>query len=350
MRKIFFIIIMCTLLMACSNTSGGKEETKGSDSNTLNMLNWTGIYPDSVIKEFEEETGIKVNYDNFSSNEELYAKLSVGNAAYDLTLPTFYYLEVLLKEGLIEKIDKDNIPNLKNIAPEFLGLEPDSNNDYSVPGFWGTGVIVVNEELVDKEVKGYKDLFGPTFKDSLVVADDQRYILSAMLAVKGYSPNSTDQKEIEEAGELLKELLPNIKVFDADDAKTKLINGEVKAAITYGGDAALAILEKPSLKMIYPEEYLLLAQQNYVIPKGAKNKENAEKFIDFVLRPEISKEMTLMYPSGNPNTEALKLLPENIRDLIEVPADEFEKGTHAKDVGEATVIYDRAWSEVKAHQ
>ena len=145
----------------------------------------------------------------------------------------------------------------------------------------------------------------------------------------------------------MKELLPNIKAFDGDSPKTMLITNEAKAGILYGGEAALAIQENPAIKMVLPEEYLLLWQENIVIPKGAPHLENAEKFIDFLLRPDISKEITMSYPYANPNLEALKEIPEEIRQLIELPTEDLNRGVYAEDVGEATVIYDRVWSEIK---
>lgn len=248
---------------------------------------------------------------------------------------------------MLEKINKDNLPHLKNIDPDFMGLYVDPSNDYSIPFMWGTGIIAVNEKLVNKEVTGYKDLFDPQFKNSIVASDDMRFVLGAMLAMEGYDPNTKDEKQIEEAGKKMKELLPNIKLFDNESPKTVLANNEVKAGVLYGGEAILAQQENPAIKLILPKEYLLLWQENAVIPKGAPHKENAERFIDFLLRPEISKEITMSYPYGNPNKEALKQLPDDLRRAIDLPADELKRGIYARDVGEATAVYDRVWAEVK---
>lgn len=342
-RGLFIIVSLLAsvlLLSAC----GGGEESKAKE---LNIFNWSEYIPAPVIEKFEEETGIKVNYTTYSSNEEMYAKLSTGKSGYDITLPTLFYLDILLKQDMLEEVNLDNIPNMKNLGDEFLGLHVDPENDYSVPFMWGTGVIAVNEDLVDKEVTGYKDLFDPEFENSLVVADDMRFILGAMLAVEGFDANSEVESEIQQAGERMKELVPNIKAYDGDSPKTLLTTREAKAGIVYGGEAALAIQQEPSIKVVYPEEHLLLWQENMVIPKGAPHKENAEAFMNFILRPDISKEITMSYPYGNPNKEALKELPDEIRELIDVAPEDMERGVHAADVGEATVIYDRVWSEVK---
>src|SRR5690606_18796493 len=154
-----------------------------------------------------------------SSNEEMIAKLNVGGGEFDLAVPSTYFVEALINQDKLEKINKDNIPNLKNIGEDYLGWDFDPNDEYSLPYMWGTEVIVINEELVDDdiEVKSYKDLFNPYFKDSLVILDDPRTMLGAMLSMLGYDPNSTKEEEIVAAGEELKKLKPNIKIYDSDN-------------------------------------------------------------------------------------------------------------------------------------
>lgn len=343
--KLLFSVLL--LLVLIISGCGGKQAGNSSDDKVLNVFNWSEYLPSRVIKDFEKETGIKVNYGTYSSNEEMFAKLSTGKGQYDLAISSLYFVDVLIKEGLLEEIGTENIPNIKNIGEEFLGTYADPDDKYSIPYLWGEELIVINTDLVDKEVTSFKDLLDPVFKNSLVVLDDPRSMIGIGLEVLGYHPNSTNEKEIEEAGEWLKKLKPNIKVFDSDSPKSLLISGEVKGGFVYGAEANLAIRENKSLKKIYPEEPLSLWQDNFVIPKGAANKENALKFIDFILRPEVSKEIVMVYPYANPNVEALKLLPEDIRKEVEIPKEEAKRGIHATDVGEATVIYDRVWSEVK---
>lgn len=346
-RRFKLLFVVSLLLSLVISGCGGKQTGKSSNDKVLNVFNWSEYLPSQVIKDFEKETGIKVNYGTYSSNEEMFAKLSTGKGQYDLAVASLYYVDVLIKEGLLEEIGTENIPNIKNIGKEFLGTYADPNDQYSIPYLWGEELIVINTDLVDKEVTSYKDLLDPIFKNSLVVLDDPRSMMGAALAVLGYSPNSTNEKEIEEAGEWLKKLKPNIKVFDGDNPKSLLVSGEVKGGVVYGAEASLAIRENKALKKVYPEEYLSLWQDNFVIPKGAANKENALKFIDYILRPEVSKEIVMDYPYANPNVEALKLLPEDVLKEVEIPAEEVKRGSHAFDVGEATVIYDRVWSEVK---
>ena len=334
-----FLLVFTLILGGCGKSGKGKEE--------LNVFNWAEYLPPKIIKEFEEETGIKVNYGTYSSNEEMYAKLTTGKNQYDLAVASLYFIDILIQEDLLEEIDKESVPNIKNIDETFLGNEIDPNDDYSVPYLWGEELIVINTDLVKTEVTSFADLLDPEFENSLVILDDNRTMIGAALEVLGYSSNTEEENEIEEAGEWLKKLKPNIRIYESDNAKAHLVSGEVKGGIVYGAEANLAIRENPALVKIYPDEYLSLWQDNFVIPKGAKNKENAQKFIDFILRPEVSKEIVLDYPYANPNVEAVKLLPEDIQKEIEIPAEEIERGIHAVDVGEATVIYDRVWSELK---
>ncbi len=350
--RIKSIIFVTVTIMLGFVLTGCGSSTGGSKKEVVNIMNWSEYLPEHLIEQFEEETGIKVNYSEISSNEEMIAKLNVSGGDFDLAVPSTYFVDALIKQDKLEKINKDNIPNLKYIGEDYLGWDFDPNDDYSLPYMSGTEIIVINEELVDKdvEVKSYKDLFNPYFKDSLVILDDQRTMLSAMLSMLGYDPNSTKEEEIVAAGEELKKLTPNIKVYDSDNAKNLLISNEVKAGVVYGAEAALAMRENPNIKVVIPEDFLSLWQDNFVIPKGAKNKENAEKFINFIFDPEVSKEITLDHPYMNPNEEAMKLLPDDIRSEIELTVGEgidHPKAAHAIDVGEALQVYDRVWSEVK---
>lgn len=339
-----FLLITALVLSGC----GSKDSAGGSDSSdekVLNVFNWSDYFSDSVIKKFEEETGIKVNYSTFSSNEEMYAKLSTGNSNYDVTVVTTNFIELLIKEDLVEKINEDNIPNLKNIGEEFSGNYADPNDEYSVPYLWGFYPIAVNEEITEMNVEGIEDLFDPSFENNLAIMDDPRPVIGSALQVLGYSPNTTNEEEIREAGELLQKLKPNIKAVDTE-SKNFLMSKEAKAVITYSGDAYIAKRENPNIKIIFPKEGILTWQEGLVIPKNAPHKENAEKFIDFINRPEIMKELLLEYPYGTSNVEAAKLLPEEVRKETQF-VEEFKQGELLKDVGEATQLYDRVWTEFR---
>lgn len=332
------LFISSLFLSACG---GSKEE--------VNLFIWSEYMPEGVIKKFEEETGIKVNYGTFSSNEEMISKISTGATSYDVTLASDYIVDVMKKQDLMEPLNKENIPNLKNIGPEFLDLDYDKGNKYTVPYMWGTVVIAVNTEKVSKPIKSYEDLWDEEFKDSLVVLDDVRSLVGITNVLQGKSMNETDPKVLEKSKEMLEQLRPNIKKYDSDSPKTMLVSGEAKAGIVWGAEASLARQENPKIKTVFPKERIQVWHDNFAIPKGAPNKENAEKFINFILRPEISAEISKEYPYGNPNQAAHKLIDKEVlNDPAVYPGkDIYKEGEVLRDIGDAILEYDRIWSELK---
>ncbi|MEH7386313.1 spermidine/putrescine ABC transporter substrate-binding protein [Bacillus sp. JJ1521] len=344
---IAFVFIMMTFLSACGGSEAGGAKKK--DEKVLNLFNWAEYLPQEVIDQFEEETGIKVNYDAYSSNEEMMAKLQAGNTQYDIAVATTFFVDILLKQDLIQKMNKENIPNVKNLDSKFTSAEFDKEGDYFIPYLWGSGVLFQNTDLVDFEIKGYKDLFRPELKDKIVLPDDQRGVIGLALQMLGYSMNTTDEKELAEAKEKLLELRPNIRAFNTEP-KTMMISGDVAAGMAWTAEVFNAQKENPAIVPIIPEEGLMVFHDNFVIPKGAPHLANAEKFIDFLLRPEISKIISTTYPYGNPNSEAYKLLPEDLKNNKVVYPDlgQVTNVQQALDIGEATQLYDRIYSELKA--
>lgn len=342
------VLMAMTVLTAC----GGNEKAGGakqSDEKVLNLFNWAEYLPPEVIQQFEEETGIKVNYDAYSSNEEMMAKLQAGNTQYDIAVATTFFVDILLKQDLIQKVNKGNIPNIKNLDPTFTTAEFDKEGDYFIPYLWGSGVLFQNTDLVDFEIKGYKDLFRPELKDKIVLPDDQRGVIGIVLQMLGYSINSTDEKELEEAKQKLMELRPNIRAFNTEP-KTMMIAGDVAAGMAWTAEVFNAQKENPNIVPIIPEEGLVVFHDNFVLLKSAPHVENAEKFMDFLLRPEISKIISTTYPYGNPNAEAYKLLPDDLKNnkVIYPDLGQVTNVQSALDIGEATQIYDRIYSELKA--
>lgn len=358
-KKLFAAAAVLTLtagsvLAGCSAgpDSGGKQTVSGQEEkldSELNVFNWSEYLPQTVIDKFEKKYGVKVNYNTYSSNEEMLAKLSAGATGFDLAVASDYMVDIMKKQDLIQPIDLDQIPNFKNIGEEFKNLSFDPYNKYTVPYMWGAVVIVVNTEKVKDPIKGYKDLWNPDLKNSLVVLDDQRAIIGAVLKKMGRSMNEKDEKILEQAKQELRKLTPNIKAYDSDSPKTLLINGEAAVGLVWGAEASLARKENPKLQVVLPEEGMYLWQDNFVIPKDAPHKKTAEAFVNFILDPEISAEISKAFPYANPNMEAHKLLDKTILEDIAVypPKAELAKGEHLQDLGDATRIYDRIWSEVK---
>lgn len=345
-------VILSTIMAFIMLTSGGvyaAERKAKADRIEINVFNWSEYLPQSVIDKFEENYNIKVNYSTFSSNEEMLAKLMAGGANYDLVVSSDYMVDILTKQNLIQPIEIQNIPNFKNIGSEFTNLEFDKGNKYSVPYMWGDACIVYDQTKIKQNITSLKDLWNPAFKNSMVVLDDQRAMIGMALKKNGYSINETNHKILDEAGQDLKKLQPNIKAYDSDSPKTLLINGEASIGYVWGAEAYLAKKENPNLKVVIPSEGLFLQQDNFVIPKGAKEKKAAQEFINYILSPEISAEISQAFPYANPNVEAHKLMDKSVLDDIAVypPTDAVKSGEHLKDIGDETKYFDKIWSQIK---
>ncbi|MGE5702289.1 MAG: spermidine/putrescine ABC transporter substrate-binding protein [Clostridia bacterium] len=338
----------------CSSSSqgGDGEKTASGLDKELNVFNWSEYLPEEVIKKFEDKYGVKVNYTTFSSNEEMLAKVSAGGGIYDLTMASDYIIQPMIHQEMIEPIDLANIPNFKNLMPEYVNKDHDPGNKYSLPYMGNTMSLAVNPDTIGAEIKSYKDLWNPALKGKLVVLDDQRFILGMVLKSLGYSANDTDPAHLEEAKQKMIELMPNIKAFDSDSPKTMLINGEAAGALVWGPEIALAQKDKPQIKTILPSEGLIITFDNFVIPKGAQHKKTAEAFINFLLEPEISAEIAKSFPYINPNSEARKLIDKATLENIAIypPAEEMKRVESIKDIGDSLQLFDRVWSEVKSSQ
>jgi len=315
----------------------------------LNVFNWSEYLPQSVIDKFQETYNIKVNYSTFSSNEEMLAKLMAGGSQYDLVVASDYMVEVLVKQSLIQPVSLDNIPNFKNLDEGILNLEFDPGNKYSIPYMWGDACIAVDTSKVKVPINSYKDLWSPELKNSIVVLDDQRAIIGMALKKLGYSINETIPEALEAAKKELLALQPNIKAYDSDSPKTLLVNGEASVGFVWGAEASLAKRENKNISAVIPIEGLFLQQDNFVIPNQSKNKKAAELFMNFVLEPEISAEISAEFPYANPNKEAYPYMDQDMLNDIAIypPAKAVKSGEHLKDIGEAAELFDAVWSQVK---
>ncbi|MDF2885187.1 MAG: extracellular solute-binding protein [Clostridiaceae bacterium] len=340
-------------LVICAVIFGGgiwnSARNVKAQQQVLNVFNWSEYLPQSVIDKFEETYNIKVNYSTFSSNEEMLAKLMAGGSNYDLVVASDYMVQVLVKQNLIQPIDKLQLTNFKNIGDEFKNLDFDKGNVYSVPYMWGDAVICYDKTKIKDNVTSYADLWKSDYKNSIVVLDDQRAVIGMTLKKLGYSINETNPLILEKAKLELAKLQPNIKAYDSDSPKTMLINGEAKIGFVWGAEASLAKRENKNLKVVIPKEGLFLQQDNFVIHKDSKNVKAAELFMNFIMEPEISAEISKAFPYANPNTAAYPLIDKNIIDDIGIypPEADVKKGEHLKDLGDKDKLYDKIWSEVK---
>lgn len=313
----------------------------------LYLFAWSEYVPQSVIDGFTEETGIKVHYETYDSNEAMIAKLVGGGGNYDLIQPSEYAVEALAQAGRLLPLDRANIPNFGNLSPQYLDQPFDPGNKYSVPYMVGTVGIAVNTDKVKEPVLGYADFFSDKYKGRLVVLDDGREIVSWALAASGRSINDITPDTLAAVKPLIAGWLKNVKLFDSASPKTALLNGEVDLGIVWSGEGALLIQEDPKFAYILPKEGAHMFIDSLCIPRGAKNKANAEAFINYILKPEVSKAISDEFPYTNPNLEGRKLLTEEqLNNAASYPA--TGKLETFKEIGGVATLIDDLITELKS--
>ena len=344
-KKELFIFMMAVFILSLVSCGKG-----GKDGGTLNLFMWTEYLPESVITGFEKETGIDVKMQTYSSNEEMLAKVTGSTAGtYDIVCPSDYMVENMINQGLLLELDLNKLPNLKNIEAAYLNPSYDSGNKHSAPYLGGAGLIVYNKSLIPAgaDFTTYEELFKPDYKNSLVVLDDFRAIIGITALSMGYDMNETDIGRLGEIKNKLSSLKPNIKSLDSDSPKTLMITEETSAGLFWSGEAAIALEENEKLAVAYPKEGMYLFFDNLCITKDAKNVENAYKFIDYVLRAEVNKEIVSEFPYLNPNTAGTALMDEAYKSnpAIVIPAEEIAKGYYVKNIGKTVDLYSEMWAE-----
>ncbi len=316
----------------------------------LNLFAWSEYVPQKVIDGFTKETGIKVNYETYASNEEMLTKLLSGAAQYDLVQPSEYTIEAMIKKDLLAPLDKAKLSNLKNLAPEFTKLGHDPEMKYCVTWMAGTVGIVVNTDKVKDDIKGYKDVFQPKFAGKIIALDDSRELVTWVMNSKGLPINDVNEKALAEVKPTLAEWMKLIKVYDSDSPKTALENGDVTLGIVWSGEAAKLYQKDKKFKYILPAEGAHMFIDSLAIPKGAPHKDNAHAFINYILRPEVSKLISEEFPYTNPNAEARKLLsPEELANPASYPAG-TPKLELFHDIGKASAEVDKLVTDLKSGQ
>ncbi len=334
---------------AAESTAPAAEAPATEVGGELNLFAWSEYLPQSVIDDFTAETGIQVNYEQYGSNEEMLAKLTSGAAAYDLVQPSEYTVEAMLKAGMLLALDKAQIPNLKNIGPEYYGLAHDPELAYSVPYMQGTVGIVANAEKLPEPVTSYADLFQSKHSGRIVILDDALEVTTWALATLGLGPDAVTPENLEKVRPVIAAWLPLVKVYDSDSPKTALLNGDVDLGVVWSGEAALLMNESPG-KFTYtlPSEGAHMFIDSLAIPKTAQNLPAAHKFIDFILRPEVSVKISADFPYTNPNLEARKLLsPEARANTASYPTGSPKLSTF-RDIGESAADVDKMFTDIKA--
>ena len=304
--------LLLAAALLCAVTVAGRAETK--KKGVLNLFCWSEYVPQEVIDGFTKQTGITVNVENYASNEEMLSKLLAGEGKYDLIQPSEYTVEALIKANKLEPLHQEAIPNMKNLDPAYTNLPHDPENKYSVPWMAGSVGIVVNVAKVKTPVTGYKDVFSGAHHKRIVILNDAREIVSWALSSLGLPINDITPGSLAKAKPVLAEWLPQVRVYDSDSPKTALLNGNVDIGIVWSGEAAILCNKNKKFRYVLPAEGAHRFIDSLAIPKGAPDQENAEKFINFILIPEVSVKISDAFPYTNPNAEARKVLTKAQRD------------------------------------
>jgi spermidine/putrescine transport system substrate-binding protein len=325
---------------------GGPEEKK------LNLYNWTGYVAKSTIPSFEKKTGIKVTQDYYTSNEELLAKLQAGGTGYDVIVPSDYMVEVMIKSDILLPLDKSKIPNFKNIGENFKGLPYDPDNEYSVPYQWGTTGILYNKKEIGELGESWDPMWDPEFEGKIGMLNDVRETMGAALYRLGYSVNTTDPDQLDEAEAALKEQKPLLRgYFDSYSGNRPLVlNGDLLLGHNFSGDAYDALSSNPDLDYVVPKPGATRWTDNMTIPKGAEHPDNAHKFINHILDAKVGAALDNYLYFNTPNEAALPMLPDALTKLpYYTLAPEVEDRLQIiQDLGEVTRDYERRFTEVKS--
>ena len=322
--------------------------------NQVIVYNFGEYLDPDAIKMFEEDTGIDVVYEEYETNEIMYPKVESGAIAYDVVCPSDYMVQRMIDNDLLAEINFDNVPNIKYIDDVYLehSQEFDPGNKYSVPHLWGTVGILYNTSMVDEPVDSWGILWDEKYKDSILMQDSVRDAFGITLKYLGYSMNSTDLDELEEAKEMLLKQKPLVQAYVVDQARDKMIGNEAALAVIYSGEALYCHTENPNLEYVIPKEGSNLWIDSWVIPKNAKHKENAEAFINYMCQPEIAK-MNFDYITYSiPNSAGQALIEEPKYRESQIAFPDIDTLTNCETFHylgpKNDAIYNKLWREVKS--
>ncbi len=339
-------LLLAVLLTACGGTGSASEKV------TLNVFNWGEYIGETTIADFEKAyPNIKVNYENFTTNEDMYVKIKTGGSAYDVAIPSDYMIKRMLDEGLLDKIDMKNIPNYKCIDGRFKDLSYDPGNEYSVPYMWGTVGILYNKTMVSDPVDNWGILWNEKYKKQIIMPDSERDSIGVTLKMLGYSMNTKNISELEEAKEALIRQKPLVQAYVVDEVRDIMIGESAALAVVWSGDAYYCMSENENLAYAIPKEGSNYWFDSMVIPSTSKHRKEAEIFINFMCDPKIAFNNADYIGYATPNTEVMKMLdPALVADRNAYPLGEDLENSEIFEYpgDEINKEYSRIWTEVKA--
>ncbi len=338
--KLLLVCLSFSSILACEK----------KNENVINLAIWGNYLSPDVQKKFTETTGIKIKITHYSSNEELLAKVQTGGSNFDVAVPSDYMVGVMRQLELLEPLDKNELPNLKNLDPAFLAQDYDPKNSVSVPYGWTTAGIAINTELYKGPMLSWKDLFeNPLLKGQISALDDMRELAGAALKFQNKSVNSTDAKEISQAFQYLKKVKPQVKIYTAN-AVDLLKNKEIKAGLVYSTDALMAQKADPNIQYIIPQEGGTRAIDNLVIIKNAPHKKAAHAFLNFLMTSESGVSSVMMTRAGPVVKGVRELLPKELQDNKALFPEKtiLVKLEPIQDLKEKNALFEDAWTQFKS--
>lgn len=342
--RYIFSLLFCIVLVSIIPTGCGDTQ------NQLNIFTWPGYISDEIRSDFEKEFGVKVILDTYGSNEDLLAKLKAGASGYDIIMPSDYMVSKMIQLELLAKLNRDKITNFEKISPFYLDKYFDPNNNYSIPYTFGTAGIAYDSSVITSVVDSWNVFWDENNKNQFSMLDDQRETPGVALKLLGYSLNTNDINQLQQAKEKLIEQRDLVKQYK-NEAEELLISGDVVMAHCWSGDAFRAAEKRPSIKYVIPKEGSSQFIDNVCIPKSAPHTELAHKFINYLLRPDINAKISTFTMYGTCVPAAQEYLPKKLleHEYIYPSKETMESLEWLKDLGNFTQKYSRVWDEVKAN-
>lgn len=343
MKKKFLALFM-TGILAVGMLAGCKSEEKRE----LNLYTWNGMFPQEILDGFEEETGIEINFSHFDYDEEMLAKLEeTSGGDYDLVIADDYIIELVVAEGLSQKLDKSKLENYDNLNPVFMSQFYDPDNAYTIPYAAGIPLIVYDPALTDVKLEGYEDLWNPALKNNVALIGNYRVINGITLKTLGESFNTNDPETIRKAGDKLMELAPNIRVINDANTQDFILSGEVAAGFLYSSQVVAALMANPQLEIVYPKEGLGFGIMACFIPSQAPDADAAYAFLDYINRPENAAKCYEYIGYYCANKAAEEFISEEMKVFLVLPEDAAEGEIIQNVSTEAEELHAEIWNQFR---
>lgn len=348
-------IVLLAVTLAVAACGGDADTTSATSSSLpetteLNIYAWSGEIPEDIVADFEKETGIKVTFDTFDSNEAMVTKLQSGARGYDIVNPSQYAVQQLAGLGLIQELDHSKLPSLGNVPESFRQAEYDPGNKWSVPVMWGTTAMAYNSKYIKEDLTSWKALADPKYKGRIMMLDNMLAAYIPALQVNGYAAGSTDKEEVDVATQWLLDQKPLLQGYNSTNNGELLAKGQVWVELAWNSQIVPLMADHPEIVWVLPEEGFSFWTDNLSITKDSKNVANAYKFIEYLLQPEVAAKMCKESGIAVPNTPMMDLLPDDIANnpAMFVPEADMERADVILDPEGATAAYQAGWTKVRA--